>query len=97
APFESGNKGIGGTMTSGEAKTPLIYSLKTALPNPFANNTTICYSIAKPGKVSLRVYGITGRFIKTLENGKKDAGIYNVRWDGCNNNNCKVAAGVYFT
>ncbi|MBA7701966.1 hypothetical protein ES703_110717 [subsurface metagenome] len=87
----------GGSMSSGKGPTPLIYSLKTASPSPFKDNTTIYYSIAKAGKVSLKVYDITGRCIKIIENGIKDAGRYSARWNGCDNNNHKVATGVYFT
>ena len=75
----------------------LVYSLKTASPNPFLNNTTIFYSIANPGYVSLNIYDISGRITKSIVHGKKDAGFYSERWDGSNNSHQKVAAGVYFT
>lgn len=88
--------GGGGSMSSGEGKTPLVYSLKTPSPTPFKDKTTISYSIAKSGEVSLKVYDQAGRLIRTLENGIKDAGIYHTRWNGIDNNNKKVAAGVYF-
>ncbi len=89
--------GIGGVMSSGVGNTPFIYSLKPISPNPFANNAVINFSIAKPGYVSLNVYDISGRLIKTLIKEKKDAGIHSVKWNGQNNNNKKVAAGIYFT
>gem|GEM_PF-2211700 len=91
------DKANGGPMLSGEETAPFIYSLKTACPNPFKGNTTIYYAIEKPGIVSLKVYDITGRCIKTLENGIKDPGRYSVKWNGCDNKNHKVATGVYFT
>lgn len=84
-------------MSSGEGTTPLIYSLKTPSPTPFKDNTTISYSLAKPCKVSLKVYDKIGRLVRTLENGSKDAGVYRTKWNGVNNNKKKVAAGVYFT
>ncbi len=74
-----------------------VYSLKTSSPNPFVSNTTISYSIANPGYVSLNIYDISGRLIKSIVHAKKDAGVYSERWDGSNNSNQKVAAGVYFT
>ncbi|MCK4396999.1 right-handed parallel beta-helix repeat-containing protein [candidate division WOR-3 bacterium] len=92
-----GERGTGGAMSSGEGITPLIYSLKTASPNPFVNNTTIAYSIAKPGNVSLYIYDISGRLVKTLIDENKDAGVYKEKWDGIDNRNRKVATGVYFT
>ncbi|MBA7599166.1 hypothetical protein ES703_06193 [subsurface metagenome] len=89
-------KGKGGEMLSGEGTTPLIYSLKHPSPNPFINNTTIAYSITKPGNVSLNIYDISGRFIKTLVDEKKDAGVYSVRWNGSDDDKRQVAIGVYF-
>ncbi len=89
-------KGKGGEMLSGEGTTPLIYSFKHPSPNPFVNNTTIAYSIAKPGNVSLNIYDISGRLIKTLVDEKKDAGVYSVRWNGSDDDKRQVAIGVYF-
>jgi len=65
-------------------------------PNPFSNNTTICYSIAKPGRISVKVYDIAGKYIRTLEEGKKEAGIYSVNWNGCDFTGTKAPTGIYF-
>jgi parallel beta-helix repeat protein len=76
--------------------TPILtYELKNK-PNPFKNRTIIYYSLTKSGIISLKVYDQTGRLVKILENGIKRAGNYTVSWDGCNNANQKVPAGVYF-
>ncbi|MCK4234818.1 T9SS type A sorting domain-containing protein [candidate division WOR-3 bacterium] len=88
--------GGGGPMSSGERETPFIYSLKTPFPSPFKDNTTIYYSIAQSGKVSLKIYDITGRCINVLENGVKDPDVYSVRWNGYDKYNQKVPTGVYF-
>ena len=34
--------------------------------------------------------------IKTIEQGRKGAGVYNVQWDGGDNNNRRTATGIYF-
>ena len=88
-------KGDEGVM-SVEGFTALIYSLSIASSNPFAKNTTILYSLAKPGHVSLKIYDISGRVIKTLVHGEKSEGIYSVTWSGCADNNQQVATGIYF-
>ncbi len=95
-PLWNGDKTIGGAMSSGRGETPLIYSLRCPSPNPFENNTSISYSIAKPGNIYLCVYDVTGRLIKTLEKTKKDSGVYIVKWSGFDNNNRKISAGIYF-
>lgn len=86
----------GGPMSSGEGTTPFVYSLRAASPNPFANNTTVSYSIARPGKVSVNIYDISGRLIRTLINERKEAGVHSAKWNGKDNNNRTVAAGFYF-
>jgi hypothetical protein len=95
-PLWDGDRGLAGTMTSGEPETPLVYSLSCPLPNPFENKTTISYSIAKPEKVLLCVYDASGRLIRTLVNERKDPGVYSLIWNGCDNNNRDISAGVYF-
>jgi|GEM_PF-5182094 len=95
-PLWNGNKAIGGTMSSAK-ENRFMYSLKPVSPNPFVNSTTIAYSIANSGKVSLKVFDITGRCIKTLVDEKKEAGFYTIKWNGCNSSNKKFAVGVYFT
>ncbi len=95
-PLWNGNKAVGGTMSSGEETTPVVYFLNHPSPNPFVNKTIIAYSIAKPGKVTLNIYDISGRLIKTLVKEKKETGFYTTKWNGCDNNNRKVATSVYF-
>jgi parallel beta-helix repeat protein len=95
-PLWDGNKGIGGAMTAG-TENRFIYFLKHSFPNPFTTNTTISYSIAKPGKVSLNVYDVSGRLVRKLVNERKKPGIYTVKWSGNNENGCNISTGVYFT
>jgi hypothetical protein len=95
-PLWDGDQHLGGPMSSGETQTPLLYALRYVSPNPFSNNTIICYSIAKPGKISLKVYDIAGKYIRTLEEERKDAGIYSVNWNGCDFAGAKASTGIYF-
>jgi hypothetical protein len=65
-------------------------------PNPVRDETSICYRLAEPGLVSLRVYDVTGRLVATLADGHRGAGEYRVLWQGRNASGKQVAAGVYF-
>jgi hypothetical protein len=60
---------------------PASYSLNQNYPNPFNPTTTITYSLPKSGVVTLNVYDITGRFITTLVDGVKSAGVHSVEFD----------------
>ncbi len=60
-------------------------------PNPFNPTTTINYQIPKYGMVTIKIYDILGREIKTLVNEYKPAGRYNITFNASN-----LASGVYF-
>ena len=60
-------------------------------PNPFNPVTVIKYSVPKAAYVSLIIYDVLGREIKTLVNQYQQAGTYSFNWDASSN-----ASGVYF-
>lgn len=74
---------------------PTAYALGPAQPNPFNRTTSINYQIKESGRVSLKVYSITGQLIKTLVDAVQEADYYTAVWDGTNDRGQKVAAGVY--
>lgn len=76
--------------------TPLITNLYSPKPNPFKTSTAISYSLAGNEKVILSIYDLSGRQITTLVNEKMPPGIYRVVWNGKNQRNQQVSAGIYF-
>ncbi|MBU1096950.1 MAG: T9SS type A sorting domain-containing protein [Bacteroidetes bacterium] len=67
------------------------FSLKQNYPNPFNPSTTIEYKIPDDAFVSLIVYDILGREVKTLVNQQQKPGSYKVLMDGSS-----LASGTYF-
>jgi hypothetical protein len=63
-----------------KAPMPLIYSLAQNYPNPFNLGTEIGYEIPKDGIVSLKIYDVLGRLVKTLVNGEMKAGKYKIQF-----------------
>jgi len=76
-------------------KTVYKYHLSQNYPNPFNPVTNIRYQLPEITDVKLVVYNMIGQKIKTLVNGQKDIGYYNVQWDGLNDNGYQVATGIY--
>jgi beta-glucanase (GH16 family) len=71
--------------------------LHPAHPNPFNPATTIGYEVDERVRVTLAIYDVTGRRVKTLVNAKEtDAGRYAETWDGRDDSGQIVASGVYF-
>ncbi len=65
-------------------------------PNPFTTFTTIRYSISTRGGVSMKIYDLSGRVVKTLVNGEQEQGYYTIRWDGTDNRGERLSSGIYF-
>lgn len=66
------------------------YALSQNYPNPFNPTTTIKYSIAKPGMVSLKIYDVVGREVATLVNQEQGTGSYQVTFDAS-----RLSSGLY--
>ena len=60
-------------------------------PNPFYPITHLEFGISKLGFVSLKIYDLPGKEVKTLVNEIKPPGKYNVEFGGGN-----LASGIYF-
>jgi hypothetical protein len=75
---------------------PLSLALRDANPNPFATRTEISFSIPNRGRVSLDVFDASGRLVKTLWNGEKEAGTHVLSWYGEDETGRRGKNGVYF-
>jgi len=65
-------------------------------PNPFRNNTTIRYSVLKPGPVTISVVDIAGRTVIQGRFASQSAGGHEFVWNGRTRDGKTVSAGVYF-
>ena len=74
---------------------PSKFVLHQNYPNPFNPITKIRYDLPINSLVSVTVYDMMGRVVKNLVNGLQTAGFKSVKWDGTNNNNQTVSAGLY--
>jgi thiol-disulfide isomerase/thioredoxin len=79
--------GVEGNITT----IPTEYQLYQNYPNPFNPVTIIKYDVPKTAVVKIRIYDLTGKEIATLVNQEKEAGSYEMEWNGTG-----FASGVYF-
>jgi hypothetical protein len=76
---------------------PKAYALGQNVPNPFNPSTTVYYDVpAGGGNVSMRVYDVSGRLVRTLVDGHQSEGSRSVTWDGTGDRGQSVASGIYF-
>ncbi|MCW8850742.1 MAG: T9SS type A sorting domain-containing protein, partial [Melioribacteraceae bacterium] len=67
------------------------YELKQNYPNPFNPKTRIDYSIPEKSFVSIKIYDLLGRVVKTLVSETKPAGIYTLNIDASS-----LSSGIYY-
>jgi hypothetical protein len=92
-------------------KHTVVFTLKNRIPtkpellqnypNPFNPDTWIPYQLSEAGKVVISIYDTSGRRVRRLDLGHKEAGIYvsrekSAHWDGRNEAGERVSSGVYF-
>ena len=98
--FGSGDRGTPGQSNHGvvTATEPPAYAdeLFHNYPNPFNPVTTLRFTLDESGQVSLVVYDVKGRVVRTLHNGPLGPGLHERKWDGRDNHGQRVATGVYF-
>ena len=73
------------------SNVPQVYSLSQNYPNPFNPTTKINFAIPKQGLVTMKIYDVLGREVKTLVNEVKAPGTYTVDF-----NASTLSSGVYF-
>ena len=76
-------------------------ALLSNYPNPFNPETWIPYQLSDPAEVTVSIYSVDGKLVRTLELGQMPAGVYSDKgraayWDGRNAAGEPVASGVYF-
>ena len=75
---------------------PTVFALQQNYPNPFNPVTKLRYAIPKNGLVTIIIYDMLGRQVKTLVNQtQQDAGYKSVIWDATNDYGNPVSAGIY--
>ena len=71
-------------------------SLRLAALNPSRPPAAIDYALAARGDVSLAVYDVAGRSVRTLDRGMREAGLHRAVWDGRDETGAMARDGIYF-
>ena len=74
---------------------PETFLLRQNFPNPFNPITTMLYDLPEDSKVSIFIYDLLGRHIRTLIDQDLSAGYHKVLWDATDDLGRPVSAGVY--
>ncbi|MBU2446169.1 MAG: T9SS type A sorting domain-containing protein [Bacteroidetes bacterium] len=74
---------------------PLKYSISQNYPNPFNPETIIKFAVPEHSFVTIKIYDMLGKEIRTLVSDNKQAGYFDVNWNGKDNKGMKVSSGTY--
>lgn len=85
------NIGTTGVEQIATTTAPSRFSLSQNYPNPFNPTTNIEFTIAKTGRVKIKLFTVLGEEVETLLDGEMPAGTYHMTLDAS-----KLASGVYF-
>jgi hypothetical protein len=87
-----------GVENGGLVPPAAVTSLGHAFPNPMNPTARIDFTVARSGKVCLRIFDLSGRVVRTLVDEIKQARLkpYEVMWDGTNDRGETVSSGVFF-
>ncbi len=92
--------GIGDDSDEPAGSLPRAFALGQNYPNPFNPQTSISYSVqgdeGQVTDVTLTIYDVRGRRVRTLVDGEKESGVYTVTWDGSDERGRKASSGIYF-
>ncbi len=78
------------------APGPGMVYLARPYPMPFTSETRMTFSLGEAADVSLEVFDVKGRLVRTLAEGPYAAGRHSVTWDGLDARGAGAAPGVYF-
>lgn len=85
--------------TGSDIKIPDRYRLEQNYPNPFNPETLIKFYIpgthSQPGQITLTVFDLNGRLIRTLIDDRIGSGFFSVKWRGHDHQGVPVAGGIY--
>ncbi len=80
-------------ISAAPVKAPVLLA---ARPNPSAGGTEIGFVLPSEARVSLRIFDVSGRLVRTLADGPRSPGVHRLQWDGTDARGRTARSGLYF-
>jgi len=77
-------------------EVPTVTASVRAYPNPFNPQTTVNFTIPRDGQVTLAVFDVQGRLVRSLVSESLPAGKHQAVWNGQTDSGAMAGSGVYF-
>jgi len=89
------NSGASAVEDQVPGNMPTLYEVRNA-PNPFNPKTVILFTLGQADDVTVGVYDLNGRLLRTLHRGPLTSGEHKLHWDGNDEQGRRLASGAYF-
>jgi hypothetical protein len=73
-----------------------LVRLSAPAPNPSRGETTFALDVPRPTRLTLVVFDVSGRLVRTLADGAYPTGRHAVTWDGRDDAGRDVPSGAFF-
>jgi len=84
------------TVSDRILSAPIVFELQQNFPNPFNPSTSFVFSIPHEDQVTIKIYNVLGKEVKTLVNEKQSTGTHRIEWNGTDVWGMPVSSGLYF-
>gem|GEM_PF-5369822 len=82
--------------SSGTGDTPtLVTALRGIYPNPANPRLSIAFTVGQRDHIRIQIYDLAGRLVRELLNEERNAGAYDIPWDGVDDHGRILGSGVY--
>jgi hypothetical protein len=75
---------------------PENFQLFKAYPNPFNATTNLTYGLTQAGAATITIYNMLGQIITQVNLYHAQRGIYQIQWNGSDQNGNPLPSGIYF-
>jgi len=79
-----------------KSSLPTVFTLENNYPNPFNPITNIKFALPRDGHVSLRVFDLSGRLVRTIVDENLSRAVHTYQWDGADESGRPMASGTYY-
>ncbi len=76
--------------------TPKKFRMLPNYPNPFNNQTRLCFDLAQPANVSISIFTVLGKRVDEVNSGWFAPGRYEIDWHAADADDRALTSGVYF-
>jgi hypothetical protein len=87
--------GSSGSTLSASDTPPRPVAIHVA-PNPLHEETAISFTTQRAGRVTARIYDLSGTLVRTLADATLESGVQTLRWNGSRESGRRATPGIYF-